>query len=263
MFVGCLLAKTPHTPTQLELGPGPASEAESAPRSLRDDMAAPAAPQPHLSARALAVASARRYYADPTSPLFGPYRYIPRPDSEQPVIVRQWDAERAAREAAADAAEEEEEKEAALAPAPPPPAPLPPPVSSSSSSSAPAAAPPSRKRRSARDDDEADEAPPPRLRKHGSKMEHVCDECGYATRRMGDLKKHIAAVHAGERPHVCDECGKAFGQKGGLARHYATMHAGVAYSLGVRSGGEAYSPRATLCGAQRALRQGSSNSSRA
>ena len=168
-----------------------------------------------LFARAIAVASARRYYQDPTSPPLGPLRYIPRPDSEQPRLVQAWDAERAAREASRDVfAEESEDVELELPPAVP---------SSSSSSSAAAvatAAAPYRKRRRARQDN--DEAPP---RKRGTGA-HVCDECGRTFSKKSVLATHISTVHAGERPHVCDECGKAFGEKGHLATHISTVHAG-------------------------------------
>ena len=175
-------------------------------------MASRAAPSA-LSPLAIAVANARRYYFDPSSPPLGPRRYIPRPDREQPEIVQRWDAEREAREATRDAASEaEDEDNAAQRLSPPQNPPLPPPApsssSSSSSSAAAAAAPLSRKRRRAREDDS--EAPPPRGRA-ASNAEHVCDECGYITRKKSKLTKHIATVHAGERPHVCDECGKAFG----------------------------------------------------
>ena len=148
------------------------------------------APRPPraLSAHAIAVATARRFYRDPASPPLGPYRYIPRPDSEQPRLVQAWDAARAAREASGDVlAEEAGDAFAEEAVDPPPPAP--------SSSSSSAAAAPSRKRRRARDASENDGAAPPRSAPSASMLE--CEECGYTSHRKNDVLRH---THPRYRP---------------------------------------------------------------
>ena len=45
-----------------------------------------------------------------------------------------------------------------------------------------------------------------------------------SARRLGDLTKHVRAVHEKRRDHACPHCAAAFGQAGHLTKHVRTMH---------------------------------------
>jgi KRAB domain-containing zinc finger protein len=54
---------------------------------------------------------------------------------------------------------------------------------------------------------------------HAGKKPYVCDECGKAFIKGGDLNTVHKRIHTGERPYVCLECGKAFVKGGNLTVH--------------------------------------------
>lgn len=56
---------------------------------------------------------------------------------------------------------------------------------------------------------------------------HACSLCQHRFKRVCDLKKHKAAVHAKLRPFACKQCGKTFGQAGTRSKHYRTVHVGL------------------------------------
>lgn len=56
---------------------------------------------------------------------------------------------------------------------------------------------------------------------------HSCSLCQHRFKRVCDLKKHKAAVHAKLRPFACKQCGKTFGQAGTRSKHYRTVHVGL------------------------------------
>lgn len=61
----------------------------------------------------------------------------------------------------------------------------------------------------------------------GPTRAHGCNLCPHRFKRVCDLKKHKAAVHAKLRPFACRECGKTFGQAGTRSKHYRTVHVGL------------------------------------
>ena len=50
------------------------------------------------------------------------------------------------------------------------------------------------------------------IEKHESDGQKICSYCGYKTKKLGDLKKHIDANHAehAAKSHFCDQCEKGF-----------------------------------------------------
>lgn len=56
---------------------------------------------------------------------------------------------------------------------------------------------------------------------------HACSLCQHRFKRVCDLKKHKAAVHAKLRPFACKQCGKTFGQAGTRSKHFRTVHVGL------------------------------------
>jgi len=46
-----------------------------------------------------------------------------------------------------------------------------------------------------------------------------CDRCTYATRQLGNLKRHIKLIHAGVKDYQCDSCQATFSEKRTLENH--------------------------------------------
>ena len=57
-------------------------------------------------------------------------------------------------------------------------------------------------------------------------VQFCCDQCGYKSKRKGDLKKHIDSVH-GEVRYSCDQCDYKATQKRSLKKHIDAVHEGV------------------------------------
>ena len=56
---------------------------------------------------------------------------------------------------------------------------------------------------------------------HGGERPHVCGQCGFATAKKANLKRHVE-MHTGLKAHSCGTCGVACTQKGSLVRHMKT-----------------------------------------
>ena len=55
-----------------------------------------------------------------------------------------------------------------------------------------------------------------------------CDVCTYSTARMGNMRRHVLAVHQGVR-FPCNLCNYRAPDKGSLLRHTRGVHQGIRY----------------------------------
>ena len=63
--------------------------------------------------------------------------------------------------------------------------------------------------------------------KNGDCKDHKCNFCGRLFTEIGNLKKHVNAVHKEIKDHKCENCGKSFANSGHLKRHIKAVHEGI------------------------------------